>query len=241
MGNTRILIAEDEADIAELLGLHLRNCCDELVVLSDGSEALKRAQTEAWSLVVLDINLPGKNGLDVCREIRENDPQIPIMMVTAKSSEFDRVLGLETGADDYVSKPFSIFELVARAKALLRRAGLGNTKETKPLEKSQPIVVGELRIDLDRRGVSLNGHDIDLTAREFTLLEFFASHPERVFQRVQLLDHVWGYGHEGYEHTVNSHINRLRAKIEKNPADPKIIQTVWGVGYKFSKTGLCAA
>jgi DNA-binding response OmpR family regulator len=153
-------------------------------------------------------------------------------MLTSKSSEFDRVLGLEIGADDYVTKPFSIRELMARVKAIFRRvegmqAGFSETK-------MNSIHVGDLAIDPQKRKLGLRGQTVDLTAKEFDLLLYFARHPGRVYTRSQLLDQVWGYGHDGYEHTVNSHINRLRAKIEDDPADPRYILTVWGVGYKFT-------
>ncbi|MEM9334687.1 MAG: response regulator transcription factor, partial [Pseudomonadota bacterium] len=155
------------------------------------------------------------------------------MMLTAKSAELDRVLGLETGADDYLTKPFSVLELVARVRAIVRRV---DSMRERPAETThdEQIVRGEVSIDPERREVSLCGKPVELTAKEFDLLEHFVRHPGRVFRRADLLDSVWGYGHEGYEHTVNSHINRLRAKIEKDPARPEMIVTVWGVGYKFS-------
>jgi DNA-binding response OmpR family regulator len=157
-------------------------------------------------------------------------------MLTARTSELDRVLGLEVGADDYLTKPFSIPELVARVNAILRRSDqYQSSQESSPAtQASPPLQFGELRVDPDKRQVQLGNNDIELTAREFDLLWHFASNPERVFTRGQLLDSVWGYGHAGYEHTVNSHINRLRAKIEADPAKPQYVITVWGVGYKFS-------
>ncbi len=168
--------------------------------------------------------------IEVCKQLRQSAMYVPILMLTAKSTETDRVLGLELGADDYLTKPFSIRELLARVKAILRRM---EAMERRPAEQEE-IRAGGLVIDKTRRQVQLDGHHITLTAKEFDLLWFFATQPGRVFSRMQLLDAVWGYGHDGYEHTVNSHMNRLRAKIERDPSNPCYIQTVWGVGYKFS-------
>lgn len=234
MTDRRILIIEDERDIAELVALHLSDLCDETVIASDGYEGLRLAMTGQWSLTIIDLRLPGPDGLEICRAIRRDRAYQPILMLTSKSSELDRVLGLETGADDYLTKPFSVLELVARVRAMFRRIeNLQNSAVT--ADDPQSIVSsGALRIDGSRREVIVDGRHIDLTAREFDLLLHFARHPGRVFRRADLLDKVWGYGHEGYEHTVNSHINRLRAKVEQDPSEPKMIVTVWGVGYKFS-------
>jgi DNA-binding response OmpR family regulator len=177
--------------------------------------------------------LPGIDGLELCRRLRAQPNYLPILMLTAKSSELDRVLGLEVGADDYVTKPFSIRELLARVKALFRRV---DAMAETPAESAEVLRSNGLEIDPARRQVRLDGAEVHLTGREFDLLLHFASHPGRVYSRAQLLDLVWGYGHEGYEHTVNSHINRLRAKIEHTPADPRYILTVWGVGYKFAES-----
>ncbi|MCI0526752.1 MAG: response regulator transcription factor, partial [Nitrospira sp.] len=170
-------------------------------------------------------------GLELCQRLRTKPNYVPILMLTAKSSELDRVLGLEVGADDYLTKPFSIRELLARVKALFRRVEALESQASPGIQKT--IQAGDLMIDVEKRKVTLGGKSVDLTAKEFDLLCQFAQHPGRVYTRTQLLDLVWGYGHEGYEHTVNSHINRLRAKIEKDPAHPHYILTVWGVGYKF--------
>lgn len=233
MSKRRILLVEDEQDISELVALHLRDLCDEVVVASDGHEGMSLATTENWALVILDLRLPGPSGLEICRAIRRDRAYQPILMLTSMSSELDRVLGLETGADDYLTKPFSVLELVARVRAIFRRI---DSMQQKPAasESSATVSAGNIIIDPARREVTLGGRAVDLTAREFDLLDYFARHPGRVFRRSDLLDKVWGYGHEGYEHTVNSHINRLRAKIEDNPAKPEIIVTVWGVGYKFA-------
>ena len=230
----RILLVEDEQDIAELVALHLDDLCDEVVIASDGYEGMRLAKIQDWSLIILDLRLPGPDGLEICRSVRRERAYQPILMLTSKSSELDRVLGLETGADDYLTKPFSVLELVARVRAIFRR--VENMQRTPQAEQqaSTTIDTGNMTIDPARREVKLNGQSVELTAREFDLLEHFARHPGHVFRRADLLDKVWGYGHEGYEHTVNSHINRLRAKIERNPSKPEMIVTVWGVGYKFS-------
>jgi DNA-binding response OmpR family regulator len=240
MNKRRILLVEDEQDIAELVTLHLRDLCDEVVVARDGHEGMRLATTETWSLVILDLRLPGPDGLEICRAIRRDYSYQPVLMLTSMSSELDRVLGLETGADDYLTKPFSVLELVARIRAIFRRI---DNMQKAPAEAETPAVVsvGKMTIDPARREVTLDGRSIELTAREFDLLDYFARHPGRVFRRSDLLDKVWGYGHEGYEHTVNSHINRLRAKIEDNPSKPEIIVTVWGVGYKFSAGTVAAS
>ncbi len=231
--NPRILIVEDNPEIAELIALHLNDMGASTRIAPDGDSGLSIAITEPFDLVVLDLMLPGVDGLTICRRLRDRSPKLPIVMVTAKDDEIDRVLGLEMGADDYVVKPFSVRELVARIKAVLRRAGHQAETDAEPTR----ITLGELVIDRGTRIATLNGRDADLTAREFDLLWHFCRRPGRVFTRAQLLDTIWGYGHEGYEHTVNSHINRLRSKIEADPANPKYILTVWGVGYKFGGEG----
>jgi DNA-binding response OmpR family regulator len=229
----RILIIEDNSDLAQLLAMHLRDLSYDVDVETDGPGGLARSGKAEYDLIILDLMLPGMDGIEVCRHIRERGSYVPIVMLTSRSSEMDRVVGLEVGADDYVTKPFSIRELLARVKAIFRRveqAGQGRLPAAR-----ETIRAGDLIIDPGRRTVALHGSAVDLTAREFDLLLYFAGHPGRVFTRAQLLDAVWGYGHDGYEHTVNSHINRLRAKIEKDPAAPRYILTVWGVGYKFAE------
>ena len=233
MEKRRILLVEDERDIADLVSLHLRDLCDEFVVAPDGYDGMRRVTTETWSLAILDLCLPGPDGLEICQAIRRNGPYLPILMLTSKSAELDRVLGLETGADDYLTKPFSVLELVARVRAILRRVDNLQRSPKSAADRHETVRAGDLTIDPTRREVTLGSRQIDLTAREFDLLTFFARNPGRVFRRADLLDKVWGYGHEGYEHTVNSHINRLRAKVERNPGKPEKIVTVWGVGYKF--------
>jgi DNA-binding response OmpR family regulator len=229
----RVLVIEDHQEIAELLRLHLIDLSCEVDLAFDGTQGLAQAEANRYDLVILDLMLPGINGLDICKRLRTKSAYTPILIITSKASEFDRVLGLELGADDYLTKPFSVIELMARVKAIFRRVdALGTAPPSVPPKK---IVVGEIEIDIDRRVVTLAGESIELTAKEFDLLAFFAAHPGRVFNRGQLLDKVWGYSHSGYEHTVNSHINRLRAKIEKDPANPRYILTVWSVGYKFAE------
>jgi len=228
----RILVVEDHRDIADLVALHLRDAGMEVDVARDGESGLALATDAQYDLIVLDLMLPGLDGLELCRRLRARDDYTPVLMLTAKSSELDRVAGLDLGADDYLTKPFSIRELVARVKAILRRVdALGGGEAV----ADEVVHAGTLIIDPARHDVSLEGERVELTAREFDLLWHFARHPGRVFSRSQLLDHVWGYGHDGYEHTVNSHINRLRAKIETDPAHPRYILTVWGVGYKFAE------
>ena len=228
----RILVVEDNTDIAELVALHLRDLDCEVVLVADGARGYELAAAGGWDLIILDLMLPRMEGLELCRRLRAGDSYTPILMLTAKSSEVDRVVGLEMGADDYLTKPFSIRELIARAKAIFRRLeALGPATRD---DAGQRIEAGGMAIDPDKRQVSIAGEPVELTAREFDLLLQFARHPGRVYTRQQLLDLVWGYGHDGYEHTVNSHINRLRAKIEADPSQPVYVLTVWGVGYKFN-------
>jgi len=227
----RILVIEDERDIADLIGLHLKDRDYDVCIARDGTTGLRSAAAEHWNLIILDLRLPGIDGLEICRRLRAETAQVPILMVTSKSSELDRVVGLEVGADDYVTKPFSIMELMARVKAILRRAEFAERAG----DAGQPAIeLGCLAIDPKSRSAMVRNRPVELTAREFELLHHFARFPGRVFRRTELLDSVWGYGHDGYEHTVNSHINRLRSKIETNPARPDLIVTVWGVGYKLN-------
>jgi DNA-binding response OmpR family regulator len=226
----RILVIEDERDIADLIELHLRDLDYAVTIARDGNAGLRQATSRPWDMIILDLRLPGIDGLEICRQIRRGSQYVPILMLTSKSSELDRVVGLEVGADDYVTKPFSVLELKARVRAMLRRSQLPETAR----DRSPPTVkVGNLTIDPATRHATVRDQAVELTAKEFDLLLHFANNPGRVFKRTQLLDSVWGYGHAGYEHTVNSHINRLRAKIESDPAHPELIVTVWGVGYKM--------
>ena len=229
--NRKILVLEDDQDIAKLVQMHLQDMGCDVHCVQDGTTGLQEALSKNYDLIILDLTLPGLNGLDICQHLRTKAKYTPILMLTARSSELDRVLGLEMGADDYLTKPFSIRELLARVKALFRRIDMLGAPSSPEDQKQKQF--GELCIDTEKRKVSLEEKPVDLTAKEFDLLNQFAKHPGRVYTRSQLLDLVWGYGHDGYEHTVNSHINRLRAKIEKNPAKPRFILTVWGIGYKF--------
>lgn len=224
----RILLVEDDADIAALLTVHLSDYGAELVHVADGVDALASALQEHWDMIILDLGLPGIDGVVIARQVRRHDPAIPILMVTARGSEADRVQGLDAGADDYIVKPFSMVELVARVRALFRRS----EATARDLEQ-QVLVAGDLVLDANRRTVSVSGTTVELTSREFGLLAEFVRRPGKTFKRRELLENVWGTQYEGYRHTVNTHINRLRAKIEPDPANPRYILTVWGVGYRL--------
>ncbi len=228
----KILLIEDDPDIAALVDLHLRDEQFEIDVEANGSRGLELFSSKPFDLVILDVMLPGLGGFEICKRIRRAGNQVPILMLTSKSEEFDKVLGLELGADDYLTKPFGIRELVARVKALLRRAGT----EAPTNKPSRRLEFANLSIDTEKRRVTLDGNIIELTNKEFELLVLFATSPGRAFSRTELLREVWGYQYSGYSHTVNSHINRLRGKIETDPANPVFIQTVWGVGYRFNES-----
>ncbi|MEO8627202.1 MAG: response regulator transcription factor [Betaproteobacteria bacterium] len=229
----KVLVIEDELDIAKLIQLHVQDLPCQVNLAFDGIVGLAEAQANAYDLIILDLKLPGIDGLEVCRRLRGAGRYTPILMLTSKSSELDRVLGLEMGADDYLTKPFSVMELTARVKALFRRVEM-LSKKAEGAAQARVIQVRDLTIDIDRHAVSVRGQPVELTAREFDLLVHFSRYPGRVYSREQLLDQVWGYQHSGYDHTVNSHINRLRSKIERDPQNPEYIYTVWGVGYKFA-------
>ncbi|PRA27966.1 response regulator transcription factor [Pseudomonas poae] len=228
----RVLVVEDDAHIADLICLHLRDEHFDVVHSADGSEGLRLLEQGGWDALILDLMLPGVDGLEICRHARAMARYTPIIITSARSSEMHRILGLELGADDYLAKPFSMPELVARVKALLRRvdAMARNLKMD-----AGSLDLGQLFINPLTRDATLQGQRLDLTPREFDLLYFFARQPGKVFSRMDLLNAVWGYSHEGYEHTVNTHINRLRAKVEADPANPALILTVWGRGYKFAE------
>jgi two-component system OmpR family response regulator len=231
-----VLVIEDNPDIAKLVSLHLQDIGATVQIAHNGNEGYQIANDNHFNLVVLDLMLPGIDGIEICKRLRAKADYTPILMLTAKGTELDRILGLEIGADDYLTKPFSVRELMARVKAIFRRVD-SLKSETAPPEQTDnnTIHAVDLIIDLNKHQVTLDSHHVDLTAKEFDLLVHFAKRPGQVFTRNQLLDSVWGYGHDGYEHTVNSHINRLRAKIEKDPGNPHYILTVWGVGYKFAE------
>ncbi|MEP2239773.1 MAG: response regulator transcription factor [Maribacter sp.] len=226
----RILIIEDDPEIIKLLELHLSDVSYETTMAMDGNEGLQLALENDFELILLDLTLPSLDGVEVCRKLRATK-NTPVIMLTAKSEEIDRVLGLEIGADDYMTKPFSIRELLARIKAVLRRTN----KVEKQQEDTSIILAEGLKIDIDKRKVVLGDYKIELSPKEFELLVLMASNPGRNYTRTELLNIIWGYNFEGYEHTVNSHINRLRAKIESDMANPNFILTTWGVGYKFNE------
>ncbi|KRC26355.1 MULTISPECIES: response regulator transcription factor [unclassified Acidovorax] len=228
----RVLLVEDDAHIADLLTMHLRDEGLQVVHCARGDDGLEQlTRGGEWDALVLDLMLPGVDGLEICRRARAMPRYVPIIIISARASEVHRILGLEIGADDYLPKPFSVLELVARVRALLRRA---EAMAQNARQQAGSLSVAGLAMDPVARDARLAGQRLDLTPREFDLLYFFARQPGKVFSRMDLLNAVWGYQHEGYEHTVNTHINRLRAKIEADPAQPARILTVWGRGYKFA-------
>lgn len=227
---TRVLVVEDDATVAEVVVRYLEREGFEVEAVGDGRAALDRARTALPDAVVLDLMLPGLDGLEVCRRLRAVAP-IPVIMLTARGEESDRVLGLELGADDYVAKPFSPRELTARVKSVLRRAQ-GPLAAVSTLGAPEVLTAGELEVDTGAREVRVGGRLVALTAREFELLVFLMRHARRVFRREELLEHVWGYTY-GDTSTVTVHIRRLREKVEADPSAPAHIQTVWGVGYRF--------
>jgi DNA-binding response OmpR family regulator len=228
----RVLVIEDEADIAELLKLHLRDAHASVTSCGSGAEGLRRAMQDQWSLVVLDLSLPDCDGLDICARVRKFDRYTPVLMLTARSSEHDRVLGLDTGADDYLTKPFSIAEFNARVRALLRRVHALNDHSQ---AGAATLQIADIELSVPRREVRRDGGLVETTAREFDLLAFLMRNAGQTFSRAQLLDRVWGMRSDAYEHTVSSHINRLRSKLERDPTHPRYLLTVWGVGYRFTE------
>ncbi len=234
----KILVAEDQTDIRDLIALNLRSAGYQVTAVADGRQALESQNEQAHDLLVLDLMMPGMDGLEVCKTLRARGHSTPILMLTAKSTELDRVLGLELGADDYLTKPFSLAELLARIKALLRRAELLRAAQVAASSRPGAIRNGDLELLQVKRQVRLRGALLDFTALEFDLLLYFAEHPGHVFSRGQLLSAVWGYSHDGYEHTVTTHINRLRAKLEPDPMHPQLILTVRGAGYKMREAPL---
>ena len=226
-----ILVAEDQADIRDLIVLNLQQAGYAVTAVADGHAALSSQLERASDLLLLDLMMPGLDGLEVCKALRARGRATPILMLTAKSTELDRVLGLELGADDYLTKPFSMAELLARVKALLRRGELLRAAQA-PGVSAMVVRNGELEVEPARREVRVGGKALEFTALEFDLLLHFAQHPGRVFSRAQLLNAVWGYSHEGYEHTVTTHINRLRSKLELDPLQPRFTLTVRGWGYR---------
>ena len=229
----KVLIIEDDKDISELISIHVGDMDFEVDKAYDGKDGLMKALNNAYKCILLDIRLPLMDGFEVCKRIRQENIVTPILMLTSKSEEIDKVLGLEFGADDYITKPFSIRELVARIKAVLRRIEM-----TQKISEDNDLIIksGNLYINESMRVVEVNKQRVELSPKEFDLLLLLASHPGKTFSRMTLLNQVWGYDFEGFEHTVNSHINRLRSKIESNLNKPEYIITTWGVGYKFRES-----
>jgi len=225
----KILLIEDDEQIVELVDIHLKDIFCESTKAFNGEEGLHLALNNKFDLIILDVMLPDMNGVEICRKIRLEKNTTPIMMLTARSEEIDKIIGLETGADDYLTKPFSIRELVARIKAVLRRTEISNNHESDNI-----ITWGSLSVDPVKRKVMLGDTKVELTPKEFDLLYLFITNPGRSYSREVLLSAIWGYEFSGYEHTVNSHINRLRAKIESDLSHPKFILTSWGIGYRFT-------
>lgn len=229
----RILVVEDDADLSRVMAVHLADVPADVTVAADGREGAALARdSQAWDAIVLDINLPGVSGLEICRSLRTLGARVPIMMVTARSAEGDRIQGLDWGADDYLVKPFGVAEMVARVRALLRRAAFskGSADGTVP---SEEVVTGPWRVNRVQRRAWANACSLTLTPKEFDLLWHFVSHPGQVFTRDDLLSTIWGHAHDGYDHTVNTHINRLRTKLRAASSGNDWIRTVWGVGYSF--------
>jgi len=227
----KVLIVEDDVNISELVAIHLRDLDFDVDFAYDGQEGLLKANNFPYQIIILDIMLPKMDGFEVCRKIRQDQNNTPILMLTSKSEEIDKVVGLEMGADDYLTKPFSVRELIARVKAILRRSEIVKSADNSAVE----LNFGNLKINKDKRFTEIIGKRIELSPKEFDLLYLLCSNPGATYSREQLLNEVWGYEFSGYEHTVNSHINRLRAKIETNMNEPEYILTTWGVGYRFSE------
>ena len=227
-GKQKILIVDDDENIAELISLYLTKECFDTKLVYDGEDALAAFDSYQPNLILLDLMLPKMDGLEVCQQIREFS-NVPIIMLTAKGEDMDKILGLEYGADDYVTKPFNILEVKARIKAIIRRAGSKQDKQ----EKAKTVEVGELKLDCEGRRVFISGKEINLTAKEFDVLELLVFNPNKVYSRENLLNIVWGYEYPGDVRTVDVHIRRLREKIEANPSEPKYVHTKWGVGYYF--------
>lgn len=230
----KVLIIEDDPEIIHLLEIHLKDLGCEVLSAMQGDSGLRMAINEVPDLIILDVMLPEMDGIEVCQKIRAHQIKSPILMLTAKSEEIDKVLGLEVGADDYLTKPFSVREFIARVKAIFRRQKMDTPK--KPVNGSGKVMrFDKLSVDVEMRKVVLDGKRIELSPKEFELLVLLSSNPGKSYDRTKLLNLIWGYDFKGYEHTVNSHINRLRSKIEPDMGNPKFILTTWGVGYKFNE------
>ncbi|RNC71039.1 MAG: DNA-binding response regulator [Desulfuromonadales bacterium] len=233
---TRILVVEDNLEIAQLIRQHLESDGYDVTLTHDGTAGLSEVESQPYDLIILDLILPGIDGIELCRLIRAQKGYIPILMLTSKDDVVDRVIGLEVGADDYLTKPFSFRELTARVRAIVRLVEKLGTRESP--DDDGIVRVGSLVLDPERRSVSRNGREIRLTTREFEILSLLTRHPGKVFSRSQLLREVWGYTNDCYAHTVDSHMSRLRSKLEDNPSRPDLVLTVWGVGYKLNDEGI---
>ena len=227
-----LLVIEDDENITTAINEYFSRAGYAVRAAGDGLAGVQSALQDRPDVILLDLMLPKMDGLAVCREIREKAPYIPILMLTAKDDVVDKVLGLEMGADDYITKPFNLRELDARVRSVLRR--IRAAARTEGVNSEAPISRGRLRIDPAKREVTVGERQIELTPKEFELLRLFATNPGRVFPRKYLLEKIWDYSYEGYDRTIDSHINRLRAKIEDNPENPQMVLTVWGIGYKFN-------
>ena len=227
----KVLIIEDDNSIIDLLTINLIDIHCEVESTTFGKKGVELAVSNHYDLIILDIRLPDLNGVEVCKAIRSKLINTPIMMLTAESEEIDKIIGLETGADDYITKPFSVRELLTRIKVIFRRAEINRSDSQRTVSL---ISAGSIQIEVAKRKVLVNSVKIDLTPKEFDLLYLLIQNPGKSFSRDSLLNQVWGHNFTGYEHTVNSHINRLRAKIEEDHNDPKYILTSWGIGYRFT-------
>ena len=226
------MIVEDDPDIVSLLKIHLEDLDCDVSSAFTGERGLNLANTETYDLIILDLMLPDVDGLEICRQVRSHSNYTPILMLTAKSEDVDKIVGLESGADDYMTKPFNVREFISRVKAIFRRVSMLQDKEP---GKNGKLSFRSLNVDMDKRKVTINNQQILLTPKEYDLLVEMASHPGKSYSREELLNKVWGYEFLGYEHTVNSHINRLRSKIEADVSNPEYILTTWGVGYRFNE------
>lgn len=228
----KVLLIEDDSTIVDLLNIHLRDLQCDIIAAYDGETGLEKALNQTFDLIILDLMLPKMQGLEVCQEIRRKDNHIPILMLTAKAEEIDKVLGLEMGADDYLTKPFSMREFIARVKVIFRRAEQTKTEPQKNIINQ--ISFNDLLIDVEKHKVMINNRRVDLSPKEYKLLKLLALQPGKTYSRQQLLDLIWGDNFNGSEHTVNTLVNRIRSKIESNVNYPKYILTTWGMGYRFN-------
>lgn len=227
-----VLIIEDDEDIADLIAIHLKDMDCRSVQVNNGQEGYKQASRNVFDLIILDFMLPEMNGLEICSQLRRAKNTTPIVILTSKSEDMDKITGLEYGADMYATKPFNVIEFKTMLKALFRRIDISRNESVS--ESHVVVKLDELVINITKRSVHIKGQRIDLTVKEFDLLALLAAHPGQSYSREQLLSIIWGYEYQAYSHTVNSHINRLRMKIEEDAAHPRFVLTSWGVGYRFT-------